>query len=314
MIVTPDILRFTLAGLNLKFEDAYAKAQEDARWKLIADDIETTLPIQDYGWLGRGAVMEEFKDRVREQEINQFTYTLADKVYKAAEKIKRTTLEDDQYGVLNRLMAKLGGEAVRHWNELAYKGLTLGFSTLCYDGQNFFSASHQEGNSPTQSNVTAATLSDASLEAAEAAMMAYQDDKGVPMEITPTALVVGPKLARRASDLLGSNVRVINVGDGTAGAGATAATNINNYFAGKYTLIVNHYIYNANAFNWFLLDLSKSVKPIVIQSRSDVPITTESDMADGSSQIKEEYVYTVRGRYVQGYGLWQTGFGSTATN
>ena len=206
------------------------------------------------------------------------------------------------------------GEAARHWNQLAFTGLTLGFSSLCYDGQNFFSSAHQEGASPTQSNLTSASLSDPALEAAEAAMMAFQDDKAIPMEITPNALIVGPALKRRASDLLGSNVKIINVGDGTAGTGATASTNISNYFDGRYMLIVNHYIYGANKYNWMLADLTKNIKPIVIQSRSDVPITVDSDMADGAAAIKEEYTFAPRGRYVQGYGLWQTCYGSSATS
>ena len=55
------------------------------------------------------------------------------------------------------------------------------------------------------------------------------------------------------------------------------------------------------------------MKPIVIQSRSDVPITLETDMDQPSAKIKEVYDITARGRYVQGYGLWQTAWGSNAT-
>ena len=242
-VVTSDVLSMTLAGIKTNFEAAYLKAAETAAWSAIATELPTTLPSQQYAWLGRGAVMEQFKDRAREQPLNQFNYTLSDILYKGKMNILRTAIEDDQYGLLMLRAQSLGTEPTRHWNQLAYTGLTAGFSNLGYDGQNFFSSSHQEGASPTQSNTTTSTLSDAALETAERTMMNFQDDKGVPMEITPNVLVVGPALKRRAFDLLGSSVKVVNIGDGTAGSGATASTPIDNYFDGRYTLVVNHYIY-----------------------------------------------------------------------
>lgn len=313
-LVTTDLIFLTLAGVKTNFSDAYQEAQEMADWKEIADEIPTTLPIQKYAWLGRGAVMQPFVDEVQDQSALEKDYQLADSIYKANLAVQRKALEDDQYGEIMKRARELGQEPTRHWNELAYTGLPLGFSTVCYDGQYFFNNSHQEGASPVQNNLTNASLSDQALETAATVMGAYVDDKGKPMRIRPTTLVVGPALERRAWNLVGQPIKVTNVGDGTAGTGATASTSYNNYFYGRYKLVVNPYLIGAYAYNWFLLDTHRAgSKPIVIQSRSDVPITLETDMDQPQAKILEKYQITVRGRYVQGYGLWQTAYGSNAT-
>jgi phage major head subunit gpT-like protein len=321
--VNSDVLMLTYAGIKVDFDSAYLLAQENADWKLIAEEIPTTLPIQNYAWLGRGAVMEEFKDEVFEQSVEEKTYTLADKIYKGNLAVWRKTIEDDQYGLLMKRARDLASEPVRHWNQLAFTGLANGFSATCYDGLSYFNDDHQEGSSPTQSNVTTNSLSDSALQEAEAAMMAYVDDKGRPMEIKPDTLVVGPALRRVAMDLCGSAVVVTRVGDGNASSGATASTPFENYFRGRYNVVVSPYLINTTldgvtydaAYNWFLLDTSRGgAKPIVIQNRQDVPITLETDMDQPSAKIKERYNITIRGRYVQGYGLWQMAYGSDATS
>jgi phage major head subunit gpT-like protein len=314
MIVTSDVLAFTAAGLKTEFDAAYRSAQEGAEWTRIASEIPTTLPIQNYGFLGRGAVMKERIDEDIEQEILAKGYTLADKTYTGLLVIERRTLEDDQYGLLQIRAREMGQEPVRHWNQLAYEGIARGFSSLAYDGQYFFDSDHAEGASGTQSNVTNAALSDAALQAAETAMMGFVDDKGVPMGIRPDTLVVGPANARKAHDLVGSPVVVVRPGDGTVSTGATAATNYQNYFQGRYNIVVNPYLRGTSAYYWALLDTSRTIKPIVIQSRSDVPITVETDLTDPQARIKERFQFKVRGRYVQGYGLWQTAYGSNASS
>lgn len=312
-VVTTDLVLLTSAGIKTNFENAYLEAEENADWKTVATEVETTLPIQNYAWLGRGAVMKPYKDEVEEQGALEHDYKLADQIFKGDFPVERKALEDDQYGLIMRRAANLGQEPTRHWNELAYLGLPLGFTTVCYDGQFMFNNSHQEGLSGVQSNITSAPLSDAALEAAAAAMGAYVDDKGKPMRIKPKILVVGPALERRAWTLVGSPTNVTKVGDGAIGTGATAATNYSNYFYGRYLVVVNPYLIGTYAYNWFLMDDSKEVKPIIIQSRSDVPITFETDMDVATAKIAEKYHFTARGRYVQGYGLWQTAYGSNAT-
>jgi phage major head subunit gpT-like protein len=258
--------------------------------------------------------MQQFLDEPVDQTINEKKYVLADSIWKGNLAVQRKTLEDDQYGLLMMRARELGQEPVRHWNELIYTTLATGFSNLCYDGLYYFSASHQEGASPVQSNLGAGVnLSDAALEAAHGLMTSLVDDKGKPFHARPDTLVVGPALERRAWNLVGQPVVYAPVGSGTAGTGATASTAYANFFYGKYKLVVSPYLIGAAAYYWFLMDTKREIKPIVMQNREDVPITLETDMDQPTQKIKEVYHFTARGRYVPGYGLWQLCYGASGT-
>jgi hypothetical protein len=133
--------------------------------------------------------------------------------------------------------------------------------------------------------------------------------------------VVGPGKRRVAMDLCGSMVVVQQVGEGTIGTGAVSRTPFENYFRGRFDVVVSPYLINGvldgvtytAADNWFLLDTKRAgAKPIIMQNRQDVPITLETDMDQPSAKIRERYNITVRGRYAQGYGLWQMAYGSSA--
>src|SRR5579871_938539 len=121
--VNSDVLLLTQAGIKTEFNGAYIKAQEGAKWKAIATEIPTTLPIQSYAWLGRGAVMRQFKDEVEAQAVVESSYTLADIIYKGNLQVFRKTIEDDQYGLIMMRARELAQEPVRHWNQLAFTGL-----------------------------------------------------------------------------------------------------------------------------------------------------------------------------------------------
>lgn len=317
-VVDSEILELTLAGIKTEVDAAYVLANPMARWPLIATEMPTTLPTQNYAWLGRGAVMKQWKDRAIAQGVFQATMALSDLTWVAELDIDRQTLEDDQYGLLMKRAAELGSEPVRHWDELAYQGLANGFTSICSDGADFFSASHSQSNSGTQSNITSSPLSDQALQTAEQTMGSLLDDQGKPLGVKPNVLVVGPAKSRLAADLTDSDVVVHVPGDGSVSTGATAYTPYSNYFKGRYRVVVSEYLINGAAGNfannWFLLDSSRAVKPLIMQSRSDVPITYETDLLEPAARMKGEFKFQIRGRYVQGYGLWQLAYGSNATS
>ena len=143
-------------------------------------------------------------------------------------------------------------------------------------------------------------------------MMQIKNDRGLPMRIIPDTLVVGPKLQWIATELLSSQVVVVNIGDGAAGSGATAATNYANPIQGKLRLIVSHYLTGAYDDYWFVLDTSRSMRGVILQSRSDVPVEFAAlDNPNGSEEMfmRDRLLYGVRARYNVGYGLWQTVYG-----
>ena len=64
---------------------------------------------------------------------------------------------------------------------------------------------------------------------------------------------------------------------------------------------------------WFLLDLSRPIKPLILQTRESYSMQRMDAMHDEHAFMLDEYRYGVRGRCNVGYALWQIAYGSRAT-
>ena len=67
-----------------------------------------------------------------------------------------------------------------------------------------------------------------------------------------------------------------------------------------------------NGPTWFLLDLSRPLRPIILQTREGYQLQRMDAMDDEHVFVFDEFRYGVRGRCNVGYGLWQTAYGSRA--
>lgn len=61
---------------------------------------------------------------------------------------------------------------------------------------------------------------------------------------------------------------------------------------------------------WFLLDVSRPVKPLVFQTRKPYQLQSLDKESDTNVFMRDEYLYGIRARVNAGYGLWQFAFGS----
>lgn len=64
---------------------------------------------------------------------------------------------------------------------------------------------------------------------------------------------------------------------------------------------------------WFLLDVSKPIKPFIYQPRKKYEFVSKDDPKDDNVFSLKQYVYGVDGRGNAGYGLWQLAYGSKQT-
>ncbi len=64
--------------------------------------------------------------------------------------------------------------------------------------------------------------------------------------------------------------------------------------------------------SWFLLDVSRAIKPFIFQQRKKYKFTSLVDEKDQNVFMRKEYLYGIDGRCEAGYGLWQMAFGSKA--
>jgi phage major head subunit gpT-like protein len=82
----------------------------------------------------------------------------------------------------------------------------------------------------------------------------------------------------------------------TDGTGAvTATSNVNTSGTGP---------------NWYLLDVSRALKPLILQVRAAADLQAMTDRNDEGVFTNDEYRYGIRARHNAGYGFWQMAYRS----
>lgn len=61
---------------------------------------------------------------------------------------------------------------------------------------------------------------------------------------------------------------------------------------------------------WFLLDLSREIKPFIYQERMPFALQRVDNDSDEHVFFQDEYIYGVRGRNAGGFGMWQLAYAS----
>lgn len=297
-ITRSDIPNLMDAGIRTLFFQAL-DAAAPGDWERIASVVPSESDAETYAWLGQAPSMREWTAERRPKGLSEFSYSITNKLWESSISVDRTAIEDEKYGQIRIRVQDLAGRARRHANNLVFQLLAAGFSGDCYDGQDFFDDQHSEGSSGTQSNLGTTALSATSLQAAITAMMGFKDDRGEVIGVTPNLLVVPPSLQWTARELLES----VNRPDTTLGAA--------NVLKGMLDLIVAPWL-GADTNNWFVLDTTHAVKPIIFQQRTPIEFgALENESENGF--MRDQYVYGVRARYNVGYGLWQYAYGAAVT-
>lgn len=89
-------------------------------------------------------------------------------------------------------------------------------------------------------------------------------------------------------------------------------------YDGQYFFDTDHPVRGASVSNsgggngtpWFLLDLSRMIKPIIFQNRRDYMLRAMDNMDDEHVFTYDKFRYGVDARCNVGYGLWQLAYGS----
>ncbi len=158
--------------------------------------------------------------------------------------IERKFVDDEQYGVLNKMTKDLA-RAGRHKVESDAASFFLnGFDAetqTIYDGQALFAADHPLASSnETGSNLIEGALSDTKLKEATTLMRKTKDEANKLVQFMPDTLVVSPENEWLAHELIKS-----------AQKPGTANNDINSLM-GRFEIVVWDFITEANY--WFIMD------------------------------------------------------------
>ena len=127
-------------------------------------------------------------------------------------------------------------------------------------------------------------------------MASIRNERGTALNIKPCLLVVPPSLEAEGRKILTAELI-----DGTT-----------NPWKGSAELLVDANVVNdEHPDNWFLLDTSKAIKPVIFQLRKNTKFVSLVNENDTNVFSKNQYLYGADGRYNTGYSYWQLAYGST---
>jgi len=147
---------FTLAARN-EFISGYNATPEPPPIDKAINQFPSTGRIETYAWMDPAPGIQAWQGYRRFGKIGQVNYQVPNIVYDGAFEILNDDIKDDQTGGY-MLKSKELGKNAKNWYTIAVQeNLALGQTTPCFDGSNFFSATHVIGSYPAGGNVFTAT-------------------------------------------------------------------------------------------------------------------------------------------------------------
>ena len=156
MIINRTNLDTLFKAYNASFRRGILDQEAMSEYELVAMITNSMTSQEVYPWLGQLPGMKEWLGERVVENLRQHDFTIRNRDWEQTVGVPRNTIEDDQYGVYSPFMRAMGIAAMKHYDELVWPLLKLGFSTACYDGQFFFDADHpvldKDGGGATISN------------------------------------------------------------------------------------------------------------------------------------------------------------------
>lgn len=291
-------------SFTTKFNSALMAVADPARE--IAMELPSSTKTEDHDWLGTVPGFEELLDDVKLSNLRAENIRIVNKRWANGIRIDIDDILDDRLQIIGAKLSMLARKGAIHYGQLIIDALITGFVTTgvfgaSYDGQAFFSATHQDGSGPVQSNTNGTALTNANYFAARTLMWSLTDEVGDELGIVPDTLLVGPSLEETARQITGSELV-------PSAAGTASQSNV---ARGTARVIISPRLIGAAASHWFLLSLNQEVKPIILQIREAIN-SMQTRLDDDNGFMRNELKFKATARHNVGYGLWQHAFGSNA--
>lgn len=284
-------------GLNLRtFRRYRERAEEYRRIVNVKDSRKAYEEDAAIGGLGPLAPKGELETTILDEPFNLGLVRYIHRTYALGIAISKEARDDDQYGVINELAGQLGRSS-RYTAELyGHDVYNMGFVTTRYtgrDGLALFSLVHPvPGTGGTLANMPAVAV-DLSQAALEAAIQNYEnqvDDRGMPIDMQPSILLVSPENRLLAKRLLESPL-----------VPGSNNNDINTLKDEGLTVVVSHYLVDKDA--WYVLAPPSELDINFYWREMPDTKTWDDDDADAT-------FHKIRQRHSTGFGDWRGTYGS----
>jgi phage major head subunit gpT-like protein len=282
-------------GFQTRFGVAFDKAPKT--YERLATEVPSANAVEQHNWLADVPLMKEWIGERQLAKLRAEGFQVVNKNFASGLEVDQNDLEDDKLGQYNPKIDMLASQAMWSYELLLHDLLIAGFGTTkgtAFDGLSFFNTAHVLGDGSAQSNKATGTLDDTGvLDAGIAAFLSLKDYEGDPLNATPTHLMVGPSNRAKANELVKAQFL----------ASGASNTNFN-----VVDLIISPRLVGADAGKWFLLDLSKPIKPLGLQMRKRPVFDSVTSGIDRF--MKRKHYFGIEGRHAAFFGPWFFAYGS----
>ena len=284
-----DINRQNMNELFLGFQQIFKRGFEaaDLEYRKFSTEVRSTTAVEVYPFLEQFGGMREWIGDRQLKNVSSQKKKVANRDFEDNVIVKKNDIEDDKYGLYSSLIQDLGTAANSIWGELAYQALLGGDVDTWVDELPFFSAARKYGEDSTIDNLGTAALSMEAYGAARLKMLQYRGHNGRALKVMPRLLIVGPENEGVAFDILKNARRLTAEVIGDSDNQKTISGSIENRYAGTAEILVSQELGK----EWFLCDVSKSLKPVVIQKRKEPKLTRLDAENDESVFMRKEFIY-----------------------
>lgn len=272
MLITPPNLSALFTSFSMLYQSGFTTAE--IFWRTLAMMVPSSTESTTYSWMeGIPAMREWLGPRVVQNVVARGPRVVINKPYELTLEIPKHKIEDDSYGLYSPLASAMGEQAAKWPDDLVAS--TFLANPTAFDGVPFYGTGHpvnmddaSKGTYDTLRttfplNLTNYGIAKAMMRARKAANGRYFGTRG-------TLLVVAPSNENNAMNILNSEYYPKLADGASLGNGDVAM--VQNQWKGSADLLVIDQLEDS-PLDWYLLDVSKSIKPIVFQLRQ-APVFT----------------------------------------
>jgi len=275
---------------------------DQAWWTRLAMRFASNQEAETYRWLGMVPQVREWIGGRQVRPLRSQGLTIVNKVWEATIRVDADEQRRDKTGQIMVRVNELARRVATHPNKLLTELIAGGTSGQAYDGQAFFSSSHAEGDSGTQSNsiaydaTTPSSPSDSEMYGAIvkgiAQIMGFRDDQGEPLNEAAREFLVMVPLPFLPATLVALSSQQVNASSNPLVA------------AGPFSVswVANPRLSWTDRFAIFRTD--GETRPFIFQEELPVQVQV---LAEGSElEVNEnQHQYGVKAIHEAGYGFWQ---------
>lgn len=273
-------------GFKKLFNNAIKANKLD--YEKFATVVNANTMTVDYSWIADMPSMREWVgDRVL-KELEVFDYTIKKKNWESTIQVDRDVIQYDSLGIVKPKILSLAEVVYMHYMKMLTE--LLESNSACYDGQNFFSQTHKVGGVDF-SNLGALELNEDNFLATRAEMATVVNEEADPLDVDGNLLMVPPTLEGAAIKLLTNK---------------TKANGEDNPCYGMAEVLVNRRLTDKKS--WYLFDVSKVLKPTILQINKKVDFTALDKPESDANFMRRKFIYGIDTEDNVGYGLWQLAY------